>query len=346
MRPDFDEQKNQRTNPQKMNIRHSALPKLALCGQYQGAPGTSPAAERGTKLDEVFRKMWIAEIKASGLNDADDAAVRWALDECHKLGGIIDGLATQEALCKIKTPSMPHIGTADGVAVGGRWLVDLKSGQVYDYSAQMAAYALGLMVEHGADHWDTHLLFCDQRQRVTTRWRREVAAAVVRDVLHNVGKPPQLNDYCGWCAKSLTCPARVASKDAALITVENYTPTVQDEGFLALLNDPVRLGQFLTACTTLDDFREAAKTKARELLASNVPVPGWRLGKARVTETVEAEFVAQAVQSGSIGAINAIVAQGTMTAKTARKLWSDAGAVFPEEIVTRKETAQPLTASK
>jgi Protein of unknown function (DUF2800) len=329
-----------------MNIRHSALPKLALCGQYQGAPGTSPAAERGTQLDRAFRDLWTAQDGPSRLNDVDDAAVRWAIDECHKLGGIADGLTAQEPLCKIKTPSITHIGTADGVAVGGRWLVDLKSGQVYDYTAQMAAYALGLMVEHGADYWDTHLLFCDQRQRVTTRWRREVAAAVVRDVLHNVGKPPQMNDYCGWCAKSLTCPARIASKDAALVTVAGMAPTVQDEAFLSLLNDPDRLGQFLAACQTLDDFRDAAKEKARGLLEAGVKVPGWRLQKPRASEYIEAQHIAQAVEAGAIGASDAILAQGSMSLKKAQVLWSAAGAVLPDEIVQRKIGQAPLVQAK
>lgn len=330
-----------------MKIRHSSLPKLALCGQYEGAPGTSAAASRGTMLDEHFRYAWThSEFPNRDLSEEDASAVRWAINQCLLLGGIADGLTTDEKACKILTSGIPHTGTADGVAVKGQWLVDLKSGQIYDYSAQMAAYALGLMQEHFAQEWTTHLLFCDQREMVTEHWTYERAFDLVAGIINNVGTAPIENQYCNWCAKSLTCPARVASKDGAIVTIAGLAPTVQDDAFLALLNDPASLGKFLKQCNTLDDFRDAAKAKARELLASNVPVPGWRLGKARVTETVEAEFVAQAVESGSIGAMNAIVAQGTMTAKTARKLWSDAGAVFPEEIVTRKETAQPLAASK
>jgi len=298
-------------------------------------------------LDEHFRYAWThSEFPNRDLSEEDASAVRWAINQCLLLGGIADGLTTDEKACKILTSGIPHTGTADGVAVKGQWLVDLKSGQIYDYSAQMAAYALGLMQEHFAQEWTTHLLFCDQREMVTEHWTYERAFDLVAGIINNVGTAPIENQYCNWCAKSLTCPARVASKDGAIVTIAGLAPTVQDDAFLALLNDPASLGKFLKQCNTLDDFRDAAKAKARELLASNVPVPGWRLGKARVTETVEAEFVAQAVESGSIGAMNAIVAQGTMTAKTARKLWSDAGAVFPEEIVTRKETAQPLAASK
>jgi hypothetical protein len=238
------------------------------------------------------------------------------------------------------------MGTADGVAVKGNWLVDLKSGQVYDYTGQMAAYALGLMETHFEQEWTTHLLFCDQQKVVTQHWTYTSAKETVQAILDNVGTAPVENDYCNWCAKSLTCPARVASKDSALVAVAGMAPTVQDEGFLALLNDPDRLGQFLAACSTLDDFRDAAKEKARGLLEAGVKVPGWRLQKPRASEYIEAEHLAQAVRNGAIGASDAILAQGSISIKKAQALWSAAGAVLPDEIVQRKIGQAPLVASK
>jgi hypothetical protein len=238
------------------------------------------------------------------------------------------------------------MGTADGISVQGQWLIDLKSGQVYDYTGQMAAYALGLMEMHFEQEWTTHLLFCDQQKMVTQHWTYTSAKETVQRILDNVGTAPRENDYCGWCAKSLTCPARVASKDSALVTVAGLAPTVQDEGFLALLNDPDRLGQFLAACQTLDDFRDAAKEKARGLLEAGVKVPGWRLQKPRASEYIEAEHVAQAITNGVIGAGDAIRAQGSMSAKKAEALWSAAGAVLPDELVQRKVGQAPLVACK
>jgi hypothetical protein len=329
-----------------MKIRHSSLPKLALCGQYEGSPGTSPAAARGTKLDAAFRHAWThGEFPDWQLLEEDAQAVRWAINQCIQFGGVND-LVTDEDRCRIHTFGIEHRGTADGVALKGRFLIDLKSGQIYDYQAQMAAYALGLMQEHFVGEWTTHLLFCDQRQVVTHRWTYQSAADLVARVLANVGTAPTENDYCGWCAKSLTCPARVASKDSAMVTVAGLAPTVQDEGFLALLNDPDRLGQFLAACQTLDDFRDAAKTKARELLEAGQKVAGWRLQKPRASEYIEAEHIAQAVRNGAIGAGDAILAQGSMSLKKAQALWSAAGAVLPDEIVQRKIGQAPLVASK
>lgn len=329
-----------------MNIRHSSLPKLALCGQYEGAPGTSEAAARGTMLDRVFRDAWTTGELPRDLNDEDTAAVQWAINRCILLNGGADRLTTDEADCKVRTIGLEHEGTVDGVAVRGQWSIDLKSGQAYDYAAQMAAYALGLMQTHFVGYWTTHLLFCDQKQVVSRRWSYQEAHDLVYSVLANVGSAPVENDYCGWCAHSLTCPARVATKDKALVTVAGLAPTVQDKGFLALLNDPDRLGQFLAACQTLDDFRDAAKAKARELLEAGQKVPGWRLQKPRASEYIEAEHVAQAVTNGVIGAGDVIRAQGSMSLKKAQALWSAAGAVLPDEIVQRKVGQAPLVASK
>ena len=331
---------------EQMKIRHSSLPKLALCGQFEGAPGTSAAASRGTMLDEHFRHAWTtSEFPNWDLSEEDAQAVRWALNQCLLLGGVADGLETDEKHCKIQTSGIEHQGTADGVAVKGKWLVDLKSGQVYDYTGQMAAYALGLMETHFEQEWTTHLIFCDQQKVVTQHWTYMSAKETVQRILDNIGTAPKENDYCGWCAKSLTCPGRVQSQELVLQTTE-HAITPQDGSFLALLDDPARIGLFLRQCATLDHFREAAAEKARQLLEAGEQVPGWRLQKPRATEFVGAEYIAEAVEAGKIGAGDAIRAMGSLSAKKAEQLWSVAGAVMPENIVSRKVGKAPLVASK
>ena len=329
-----------------MKIRHSSLPKLAVCGQYEGTAGNSSAASRGTMLDRVFRDAWTSGELPRDLNDDDTAAINWALGQCINLGGGADGLVTADNACRVQTAGMEHTGTVDGVAARANWSMDLKSGQIYDYQGQMAAYALGLMQMRFEQEWTTHLLFCDQQKMVTQHWTYISAKETVQRILDNVGTAPVQNDYCNWCAKSLTCPARVASKDSALVTVAGLAPTVQDEAFLALLNDPDRLGQFLAACQTLEDFRDAAKEKARGLLEAGVKVHGWRLQKPRASEYVEAEHVARAVEEGLIGAGDAIATLGGLSRKKAETLWSNAGHELPEWIVQKKVGQAPLVQAK
>ena len=73
---------------------------------------------------------------------------------------------------------------------------------------------------------------------------------------------------------------------------------------------------------------------------------GWRLQKARVTEFVDPGHIAHAVQLGQIGAQDAILAGGSLSAKKAEALWAAAGAVMPEGIVTRKMGQAPLVQAK
>ena len=328
-----------------MKIRHSSLPKLALCGQYEGTAGNSSAASRGTMLDGVFRDAWVSGELPRELNDEDTAAIRWALNQCILLGGGADGLTTKESQCRIQTSGIQHMGTADGIAEKGQWLIDLKSGQVYDYTGQMAAYALGLMEMYFAQEWTTHLLFCDQQKMVTQHWTYTSAKETVQAILDNVGTAPKENDYCGWCAKSLTCPGRVQSQAIVLQTTE-HAISPQDGSFLTLLDDPAKIGLFLRQCATLDHFREAAAEKARQLLEAGETVPGWRLQKPRATEFVSAEYVAKAVEEGLIGAGDAIAAFGSLSAKKAEQLWSVSGHEMPAYIVSRKVGKAPLVASK
>jgi hypothetical protein len=296
-------------------------------------------------LDGVFRDAWVTGELPRELSDEDAAAIQWALMQCVQLGGGADGLTTTESECRIQTSGLEHMGTADGVAVKGQWLIDLKSGQVYDYTGQMAAYALGLMEMYFAQEWTTHLLFCDQQKMVTQHWTYTSAKETVQAILDNVGTAPKENDYCGWCAKSLTCPGRVQSQAIVLQTTE-HAITPQDGSFLTLLDDPARIGLFLRQCATLDHFREAAAEKARQLLEAGEVVPGWRLQKPRATEFVSAEYVAKAVEEGLIGAGNAIAAYGSLSAKKAEQLWSVSGHEMPAHIVSRKVGKAPLVAAK
>jgi hypothetical protein len=284
-------------------------------------------------LDRVFRDAWAGGKYPADLPYDDAAAVRWAVEaltNCRTSDR--DHVQTSESATRIRhIPMLPNGGTADAVCLGGRWLADLKSGQVYDYKAQMAAYALGLMVQEMEQEWTAHLLFCDQQRVVTHRFTFVETRDIVASIVANVGTAPVLNDYCGWCAHSLTCSARVAASESAL--------AVQSESFAAVLADPARLGEFLTRCRTFDDFREAAETEARRLLGEGVDVQGWRLQKPRVSEFVDAEILEAAVASGQINAVDVIRAHGSMSAAKARKLWADVP-------VARKESKSALVACK
>jgi hypothetical protein len=227
---------------------------------------------------------------------------------------------------------MDHVGTADAICRDQRWHADLKTGQIYNYEAQMAAYAIGLMIECNVDEWTAHLLFADQQEVRTHRFTRESAYSIVAGIIANVGTDPVINDYCGWCSKSLTCPPRLAAQESALATTQG--------GFIELLEDPARLGDFLARCKIFEDFQEAAKAKARGFLEAGKEVPGWRLQKPRMTEWVSAEVLS--AYASELGPIEIIRAQGNLSAKKAKELWAKAGLSLPAGAITSKQSQAPM----
>ena len=290
-------------------LRPSSLPKLALCGQFEGAPGTSDAAARGTMLDAALRSAWeLGEVPA--LSQEDAICVAWAYEA---IGGLANGHRVEmaEERCKIRIDYLDVTGTADAICARGRWHADLKSGQIYDYEAQMAAYALGLMVEHSVNEWTAHLLFCDQQRVITQQFTFSEALAIVKAVVLNVGTAPRPNEFCGWCAKSLTCSARVQAQETALATT--------NEAFQAILANPERLGDFLQRCKVFEDFQAAAITRARELLETGTPVDGWRLGKARASRYVSAETLRE--HAGEFTKEKLIEICGSISANKAEQLF-------------------------
>src|SRR5207253_1592421 len=143
---------------------------------------------------------------------------------------------------------------------------DLKTGQIRNYREQMAAYALGFMDATFRTEWTSHLLFCDQRQLVTHRFTYDEAKALVSEVIarfHDFGKEPTVCEYCSWCVKAETCPARLQ------LAADALRPTEAQFNFELVLADNDKLGQFLTACAVLDGYRERAEEAAKARLLKN-----------------------------------------------------------------------------
>ena len=261
-------------------VRPSALPKLAACRCFEGKPGTSEAAERGTRIDKAIRIMWartqgadwamkeeLPELKA----DEKDAVI-WSIEQLDELTSCGElALETQEE--KLRALSVvPGVkdGTMDGLSVAGAFLVDFKSGQVRNYREQMAAYALSCMDEFFADVWVTYLLFVDQRQVVMHRFTAQEARAIVQAVLERP-KVPEHCEYCTWCAKFATCPVvtgAVASVQEAP-ALPACSPAAKSKGELpdimqGMLSDHAKAHEFLSKLAIVIDWAEELKKKLKE----------------------------------------------------------------------------------
>jgi len=305
-------------------IRHSALPKLEQCPCYESQPMAGPAAQRGTILDAALRLLLQGDAHGmEPLSEADRAAVRWAADTIMDLAGD-DAVEVREEELKMRTPGIEHVGTADVVCSSKSWVGDLKTGQIRDYYAQMAAYAWALMDQNFATEWTAHLIFCDQREVVTHQFTYEQAKESVERVVGFARDPwrePRACEYCGWCKHQDRCPAVVAP-------VTNTFELVEKEKGLAairerLLSDPTKLGQFLADAALFNsELVTPLRDEAKKMLGTNPDaLPGWKMSPVKGRESFDHIAIVQTAAAAKCGLDSVVLAMGGKMAGKDYRAW-------------------------
>lgn len=315
-------------------IRHSALDKLDLCPCFESNPVSGPAAERGTRMDVAFRSLLMGDHQAFlALTASEQDSVMWAVSMAKDLAEGHE-IITDEALLKVKTPHLSHIGTEDARVEARSRSMDLKSGQPRSYHKQQAAYALGNMARTFATEWECVLLFCDQKEVVHYRYTYDEADAWVKGIVQSVNDPnrqPCYNEYCSWCVKKNTCQQLVVPVVETLAVVESQPTGASLEALKAgLLADPERLGSFLTTNAIFEDFVDDLKTKAKALM-KEVVVPGWKLQKEAGREHFDRIAIVSAAVAGKSG-LDDLVANcgGKMTGSKFREWCAKMGVPVQE----------------
>ncbi len=304
-------------------IRPSILDKLAECGHYRSEPDAGPAAERGTRIDVLFRSL----IATSGMPMPDDADpeewenAQWAVRRARELsdGSPID--ATEDGCAVEVAGLLPRLitGTMDALCAGQLWSADLKSGQARSYEAQQALYAMGCMDRFFCDEWTVFILYCDLRSVHTYRYTYESAAEVVNNALSRWrgGEQPRVNDYCGWCANRLTCEARRESLGHWLAP----TGLDADPGLVLANVASPKLVAFVNLYRAMESFDYEAREilKARRLAGEEIP--GVKTIAKRGTRRVDAVHLIDPIQAGTVDLGEALLAIGQLTESKVRKLW-------------------------
>lgn len=274
-------------------IRPSALPKLACCRCYVSQSGTSEAAERGTRLDAILRATRPNNVKALEELEGDDLeAVRWGFQYLELLSCGAHVETREEELRAVVPVDGIKAGTMDALCVEGGWLADFKTGQVRDYSAQMAAYALACMDAYFADEWTTHLLFIDQQLTVSHRWTREEAEQLVVGIV-NAPQVPTPFENCSWCGAFEACEAVRSAGAEVTPALPKLTAHAKSVGQLpptleGMLRDHAAAHDFLSKLAIVNDWAELLKKQLRDQLA---PQDGQ--------EAPASEYFTRVVVSGS-----------------------------------------------
>jgi roadblock/LC7 domain-containing protein len=252
---------------------------------FEGAPGTSEAAARGTKLDEIARKQWAIYQQAgeSGLvwwmkehpmdlPTEDTQALDFAHNTLKLLSGGLAVETREEELQAVVPVAGVKPGTMDALCIEGGWLADFKTGQIRSYHAQMAAYALACMDAYFADEWTTHLIFVDQQQVNSHTFTREEAEQLVAGIV-NAPKVETPCEYCGWCGKFECCPAVMRARSE--LTKEELpacSAAAKGKGELPasmahMMTDHAAAHDFMTKLKIVNDWADILKKNLLDQLS-------------------------------------------------------------------------------
>lgn len=331
-------------------IRHSLLPKLAECPCYESKPGEAgPAAQRGTMLDGRFREaLATGSLDETNLNKDDIKSLKWALKQVKKIAGNNPILSKEEDL-KVKTPGIEHIGTEDVRIPDIQVSMDLKTGSIRSYYAQMAAYAWGNMEAYFCEEWTCCLVYCDQREIVEHKFTLESAKNTVNGILDSHNDPerlPQPCQYCSWCARRDSCVALVKPvKEAQSIMESGQDLAVLRQEIAA---DPVRLARFLQLHKLFEsELAKPLKELAKAKLEAGEELPGFKLTSVKGSEYFDKIAIVSAAIQGKWGMDDLVEALGgKIGGETFRELCEKYRTPVPEEHAKRKDGYNTMTEIK
>jgi len=194
-----------------MKHRPSSLPALKQCPRFEGDCEERDFTAAGTLRHELLKSLLTDSVPPEGtfkldLDNID--AVQWAYDYIKLNAPTGYKIRVEEKREWIGAGFRDREGTPDVTC--DDQLFDLKWRQ-RDCASQMADYALAMFEsEPRLSIVDCHVLFAESRfvQRYQfTQSSAELIAGEILDKADDETLPPVACDYCGWCAKRLTCSA-------------------------------------------------------------------------------------------------------------------------------------------
>lgn len=196
-------------------ISPSRLNELAKCRCFIHASISSPAAQRGTKLDSLIRKAWTAGttdiLQAANLNSKDLRAAAWVYDQLAILASDLpsrDLIVTETKRLRVEINDIPGAsgGPMDAACFYAGWTLDVKTGKMRDYTPQMAAYSYGCMVQTGKREWRTYDAFADLEILTEERFSRDQARGIITDIV-DAPMVPRRCEICDRCLLKGKCEA-------------------------------------------------------------------------------------------------------------------------------------------
>jgi hypothetical protein len=288
-------------------FRPSNFPRLEQCIHFveRDAAG-SDEATRGQQLHQWLERALNEELDPVEIPDVDAReAVLWALNEIARRGIVVHGVEEDLEIAG-RAGEIVTAGVVDAWGRSGTelWGIDFKTGDQRDYSAQFAAYGHALMSKAGEGHCVWLELYLDLRvaneYNIPSAEAEDRVSQLHRRFLAKRREEPAANVYCDWCGARARCPVWLNDASKAMAASPPPEPrTEQPVDRLVyeierLKQDPVKLGQFYTAYRRLEKLVEdewRLKDAIFDYLQRGEEVPGFRLQRSPVQETIEVEQV-------------------------------------------------------
>lgn len=274
-------------------IRPSSLPMLAECPQFVsgGDDDVSEYADAGTLRHKALYALLAGDDDKPllALPEVDRSGVQWAAEQIRLLAPMSDYPLECEVRDSFVGPNFIEIsGTPDVVC--GPYVFDLKW-RPRNYDAQMAAYA-GMRFDKGWEKVDVYLLFgATQRKshlRLDSDGVDEVLLKVINPLLDKA--PARPCEYCDWCSKRLTCPARLEQVNALAAGREDWE---LEQYHASKIETPEEMGKALRLAKHVAKWAESVIYHAREMAVKRGVTPtGYKVttkqGNRYVSSVTEA----------------------------------------------------------
>ena len=254
---------------------------LAQCAMFESGP-PSEAAQRGTRQHEALEQILSGSPqreKCLGLDSDEVEAVAWAAEyvQAHASDGVPLQLEQRVALLDENFEEITF-GTADVWAAPD--LFDYKSGEIRNYTEQVAAYALMLMERDGLDHVNVHLLYGKYKKAVVTSMDRDTARGIIKGIIDRARDPerkPEPCDYCGWCSKAATCPALQERVGAVAAGRDDWA---LEQYHSSEITSPEEMGKALTLARQMKAWCESVEFHAKEMaIKQGIKIPGYKVAE-------------------------------------------------------------------
>jgi len=322
-------------------ISPSTLPKLAECALFEGASGTSAAAERGTAVDIAIRNLISAENDVAIVGE-DAGAIAYGVEELTRLakGSFVE---TREEYLAMAVPGLSKLGTADAVCKEQKWVADIKTGQVRDYRNQLMAYSLACMEDNFETSWTAHVIYVDQAMIRSYEFTYEEAKQGTQrtiDRATSADAKPTPCEYCSWCKHYNNCNAIVRQAESAIALIPEATGNSIEAIKDRILSTPESLGAFIREWKLAEkEIAEPLLGHLKTRLESGDEVAGWKLTSVSGRRFVEHEAIAKA--SEGISKETLILAMGgKLSEKSYLELCANTG-VEPDQ--TAIKAGSPTT---